>query len=125
MFALIFLMVSQLLPGTIMTIYSNEADVISKEISYLRIVSHLFIFQGLSMTTIILFRAVGTVNVSFFTSLASFYVNVFFNYVLIFGSLCAPVLRIQASAIAILSARIIVIFTKLEDEVTMRSTVSG
>ena len=108
-----------------MTIYSNEADVISKEISYLRIVSHLFIFQGLSMTTIILFRAVGTVNVSFFTSLASFYVNVFFNYVLIFGSLCAPVLRIQASAIAILSARIIVIFTKLEDEVTMRSTVSG
>lgn len=121
MFALIFLMLSQLLLDTMTTIYSGEADVISKGISYLRIVSLSFIFQGLSPITII----VGTAMVPFFTSLASFYVNVFFNYVLIFGSLCAPVLRIQASAIAILSARIIVIFTKLEDEVTMRSTVSG
>ena len=107
MFALIFLMVSQLLPGTIMTIYSNEADVISKEISYLRIVSHLFIFQGLSMTTIILFRTVGTVNVSFFTSLASFCVNVFLNYVLVFGNFGAPALGIQGAAIVTLSARII------------------
>ena len=121
MFALIFLMLSQLLLDTMTTIYSGEADVISKGISYLRIVSLSFIFQGLSPITII----VGTAMVPFFTSLASFYVNVFFNYVLIFGSLCALVLRIQAAAIAILSARIIVIFTKLEDEVTMRSTVSG
>ena len=88
-------MLSQLLLDTMTTIYSGEADVISKGISYLRIVSLSFIFQGLSPITII----VGTAMVPFFTSLASFYVNVFFNYVLIFGSLCALVLRIQAAVL--------------------------
>lgn len=106
-FALLFLCVAQFLPDKIMSIYTKEAAVLDQGITYLKIVSLSFIFQGISTTVNILFRTVESVKVALFGSLASFIFNVFLNWVLIFGNLGAPQLGIQGAAIATLTARII------------------
>lgn len=106
-FALIFLFLAQVMPDKIMSIYTTESGVLDQGAMYLKIVSLSFIFQGISTTVNILFRTVGTVKVALFASISSFFVNVFLNWVLIFGNLGAPQLGIEGAAIATLTARII------------------
>lgn len=106
-FALIFLFLAQVMPDKIMGIYTTEYEVLNQGVMYLKIVSLSFIFQGISTTVNILFRTVGTVKVALFASISSFFVNVFLNWVLIFGNLGAPKLGIEGAAIATLTARII------------------
>ncbi|MBO3445037.1 MATE family efflux transporter [Clostridium sp. CCUG 7971] len=107
LFALLFLFLAQAFPETIMSIYTKETAVSNQGMMYLKIVSLSFIFQGISTTVNILFRTVGSVKVALFASISSFFVNVFLNWVLIFGNLGAPELGIQGAAIATLTARII------------------
>ncbi|MGL4911534.1 MAG: MATE family efflux transporter [Romboutsia sp.] len=107
LFAMIFIFLGQVLTKNIMGVYTKEVDVISQGVMYLKIVSLSFIFQGISTTVNILFRTVGTVKIALFASISSFAVNIFLNWVLIFGNLGAPQLGIKGAAIATLTARII------------------
>ncbi len=105
-FGVLFLFIGQFLPYQVMSIYTNEIEVINEGASYLKIVSLAFIFQGISTTTSILFRTLKTVKPALFASIISFFINIFLNWVFIFGNLGMPSLGIKGAAIATLSSRI-------------------
>ena len=105
-FALMFTLATVFIPSLIMRMYSPEADIIHYGVIYLRWLIPTYICMGLSLTCTIVLRSVGQVKVPLFTSIAAFFVNVFFNWVFIFGQLGAPRMEIAGAALGTLIARI-------------------
>ncbi len=93
-------------PETAMRIYTNEADVIAEGVKYLQITAFTYLFFGFTNTMVCIFRSVEIVKISVIIYSSSFFINVFFNYVLIFGKFGFPALGIRGAAIATLTARI-------------------
>lgn len=96
----------QIFPGQILSFYLNDAETIEEAIKYIKISSISYIFFGTSMAFTNIMRSVEIVKVPVITSLASFFVNVFFNWVLIFGNLGFEAMGIRGAALATLIARV-------------------
>ena len=97
---LLFTLVLFLFPRPVMQIFTAEPAVIEAGASYLRIVSLSYFFYGVTSTFLVVLRSVETVNVSVAIYGVSFAVNVFFNYVFIFGKFGAPRMGVAGVAIA-------------------------
>jgi len=106
-FAAIFTVISFFFPQQIMTIFTKDADVITSGAVYVKIMAFSFFISGFTMTSFNILRTVGTVKISLYTYCISFFVNVFFNYSLIFGKFGMPALGIAGAAIATLIARFV------------------
>lgn len=94
-------------PELIMSIFTNDADVIAAGCRYLTVIGWVYPLYALGNNTIMLLRAVGTVRISLVVYSVSFVVNVFFNWVFIFGNLGAPRMEIQGAALATAIARVV------------------
>ena len=105
--AAVFTVASLLFPVQLMTIFTKEADVIASGAIYVRIMAFSFFISGFTMTSFSILRTVGTVKISLYVYIISFFVNVFFNYSLIFGHFGMPELGIAGAAIATLIARFV------------------
>ena len=86
---------------------AKDAKIISEAVDYINIVSWGYVLIGVSMSLQILLRSVEVVKISVFSDLAGFIINIFFNWVFIFGNLGCPALGIKGAALATLIARII------------------
>lgn len=95
---LLFTLVLFLFPRPVMQIFTAEPAVIEAGASYLRIVSLSYFFYGVTSTFLVVLRSVETVNVSVAIYGVSFAVNVFFNYVFIFGKFGAPRMGVAGAA---------------------------
>ena len=105
--ALIFFVLPTFLcPNLIMKLYSTDSAVISEGILYLRWMIPCYILQGLSLTCTIVLRSVGQVKIPLLSSIGAFFVNVFFNYMFIFGKFGAKEMRIEGAALGTLIARV-------------------
>lgn len=102
-----FSIVTFCFPGAIMRVFTSEADVIEKGILYLRISAFTYVFMGLSLTLSIVLRSVRQAKVPMYMAIAAFFVNVFFNWVFIYGRLGAPEMQIEGAALGTLIARIV------------------
>lgn len=105
LFAAVFTVISLLMPVQLMTIFTKDADVISSGAVYVKIMAFSFFISGFTMTSFNILRTVGTVKIAMYTYGVSFFVNVFFNYALIFGKFGMPALGIAGAALATLIAR--------------------
>ena len=103
--SLIFAVVTALFPEQIMRMYSNESDVIDYGVQYLRITTYIYIFHGTSQVTAFLMRSVQQPKLGLIVSITSFFVNIFANWVFIFGKLGAPRMEIAGAALGTLIAR--------------------
>lgn len=101
----LFTLISVLFPELIIRIFSHEAAVIEVGTPYMRLIGLTFLMSGLASTATYLLRCVGKVKIPLIGTTIAFFLNLFFNWVFIFGKLGAPRLEIVGAAIGTIIAR--------------------
>ncbi len=104
-FCAVFTAVSVAFPNLIMRIFTYETAVIEVGTAYMRIIGVTFVMAGLSSTATYLLRSVGKVKIPLIGSAIAFVLNLFFNWVFIFGKFGAPRMEIVGAAVGTLIAR--------------------
>ncbi len=94
-------------PAFILRLFTGEAEVVTEGMKYLGIIRFSYLFFCVTQVLIASMRVVERVKVGMYLSICSFTVNLFLNWLLVFGNLGAPKLGIRGSAIATLSVRIV------------------
>lgn len=92
-------------PAGAMRIFTNDLQLIEAGKEYLRIVCLSYVLMALSDTMIAMLRWVEVVKLGLVVSGVSFFANLFFNYVLIFGKLGLPAMGTRGAALATVIAR--------------------
>ncbi len=105
-FASVFTLATIISPELIMRIYTDSRVTIDYGVSYLRWVLPTYFCMGLSLTCTIILRSVGQVKIPLVSSIIAFFINIFCNWVFIFGKLGAPRMEIAGAALGTLIARI-------------------
>lgn len=102
---LLLMLAVLIFPETVMKIYTPDPEVIASGASYLRIVGWSYVLFGLSSTLLCTLRSVAIVRIAVVNSITGLVVNIFLNWVFIFGNLGAPQMGIEGAALATLIAR--------------------
>ena len=116
-----FMILGFLLPGKIMSVFSNDPAVIEIGIDYSKIVVISYLFTSITFTFASGLRSIGNTKLPMWGSFIGLLVNGVLNAVLIFGLLGAPKMGIRGAALATLIARIVefiivvgVVYTKID-----------
>lgn len=117
--ATIFCCMAVLFPEKVMQLYTDKTDIQAIGVEYLRIIGFSYILMVFSMAMAVLLRCTEMVRIPLYGSIASVGVNIFLNWVLIFGHLGAPALGVKGAAIATLIAQfcniaVIIIMAKIK-----------
>lgn len=105
-FAGVFTIATIVAPDWIMRIYTPDTPLIEYGVIYLRWMVPTYLCMGLSLTCTIVLRTVGQTLIPLICSICAFFVNVFCNWVFIFGHLGAPRMEVGGAALGTLIARI-------------------
>ena len=105
--AALFTVVTVLAPSFIMSIFTDDPAVIEKGRIYFLWSAPTYLLMGISLTLTLILRSVRKVMVPLWTSIICFFVNIFFNWVFIFGHLGAPEMQIAGAALGTLIARVV------------------
>lgn len=103
---IIFILIATLIPSQFMNIFTTDKQVILQGVKYLRIIAISYIFYSLTNCTISVLRSVKTVKISLIVYSISLCVNIFFNWVFIFGKFGIRPMGIQGAAIATVISRL-------------------
>lgn len=101
-----FCVVTALVPRGIMGIFTMEERVILAGTGYLLVSIPCYLLHGVTLTTSLVLRSVGKANIPLLASVCSFFINIFFNWIFIFGNLGAPRLEVRGAAVGTLIARV-------------------
>lgn len=105
--AALFTIATVAAPSFIMSIFTDDAAVIEKGRIYFLWSTPTYLLMGISLTLTLILRSVRKVMVPLWTSIICFFVNIFFNWVFIFGHLGAPEMQIAGAALGTLIARVV------------------
>jgi len=103
--SLIFSLFSVIAPELVLRIYTNQPNVIAEGAPYMRLIGLTFVMAGLSSTATYLLRSTNQVRIPLISSIIAFCLNLFFNWVFIFGHFGAPRLEAVGAAVGTLIAR--------------------
>ena len=102
---LVFSLFGVVMPQLVLRAFTNNAAVIAKGAPYMRLIGVTFLLSGLSSTATYLMRSVGKVRIPLIGSAIAFFLNLFFNWVFIFGKLGAPRMELLGAAVGTVIAR--------------------
>lgn len=105
--SLLFVLPGRLCPQAVMSIFTNSEPSIELGASYLTLACLSYPFTAFSNTYVAMLRAVNRVKAPVIISCVAIGVNIFFNYMLIFGNFGAPRLGVVGAACGTLIARIV------------------
>lgn len=105
--ATLFAVATALIPGKIMGMFTTDAEIIRAGTGYLLISIPCYYLNGYAMTTSIVLRSVGKATIPLMSSIYSFFINIFFNWMFIFGHLGAPEMGVNGAALGTLIARVV------------------
>lgn len=103
---LLFSLSALFFPHVVLRIYSDEAAIIAAGSPYLRLIGVTFFLTSLASTATYLLRSVGMVRIPIISSVIAFFLNLFFNWVFIFGKLGAPRMEVLGAAVGTVIARV-------------------
>lgn len=92
-------------PRVVLLLFTSDEGIIAAGLSYVRLIGLTYFMSGLASTATYLLRSVGQVKVPLIGSAIAFFLNLFFNWVFIFGRLGAPRLELVGAAVGTLIAR--------------------
>ena len=98
--SLIFCLLAAFAPKTVMGLYTDKTAIREIGVKYLAIVGFAYPLQVWSMAMSALLRATERVRIPMIASVSSVAVNIFLNWVLIYGKLGAPAMGIEGAALA-------------------------
>ena len=105
--SIIVVVICAVIPHRLLGLFTPDETIIAAGMEYLALLKFtfpLFIFSSILIAAL---RSVGTVRISFVTSLASLIVNVIINYTLIFGRFGFPEMGVRGAAVGTLIARVV------------------
>lgn len=126
LFTIIFILAAIFVPYQFMNIFTTDKQVIIQGVKYLRIIAISYIFYSITNCTISVLRSVKTVKISLVVYSISLLVNIFFNWILIFGKFGIKPMGIQGAAIATVMSRLtefIIVFifiTRFEKKICLK-----
>ena len=105
--AAVFISAAFVIPNHILGVFTEDTGVIMQGSSYLRIVCWSYIFTAVTMSFDMSLCCTENARLPFISRFSGLFVNIFLNWVLIYGNLGAPALGIEGAAIATLIARVV------------------
>jgi len=102
---IIAMFVALLIPAGILGLMTNEQDIIQTAIPYFTVVSFSFAMYAASSALIAMFRNMEVVMAALYISLLTSGLNIFLNWLLIFGRLGFPQMGITGAAISTVISR--------------------
>ena len=103
----LFTLAAQTLPRGILSLFTEDRNVINGAIPYLRITSVSYLFTAVTIVFQGVMRSIGIVRLPLYLSVSALSLNAFFNFSLIFGKFGMPELGIVGAALATSGARIL------------------
>ena len=96
----IFFLATLFIPETLMRIFTNEPQLISSGIVYLRVVAASYLFTGISQIYLCILKNTGCAVKSMVIGSTAVVINIFLNAALIYGLLFFPEMGIAGAALA-------------------------
>lgn len=106
-FGLLFMFATIFFKAQIMRIYTPDPQIIEQGVLYFTWSIPTYLLLGLSLDCTLVLRSIGKAQVPLITSIVSFFSNIFFNWMFIFGKLGAPRMEVAGAALGTLLARLI------------------
>ena len=103
--ALLFCLMATAFPEKVMQLYTDKKAIQDIGVEYLRIVGWGYPLTVFSMAMSALLRCTDRVRIPLYGSFAAVAANVFLNWVLIFGHLGAPAMKVRGAALATVIAQ--------------------
>ena len=100
-------------PEAVMRLYTDKPAIQAVGVEYLRIVGFAYPLMVFSMAMASLLRCTGKVRIPLWGSVVGVCVNIFMNWVLIFGNLGAPRLGVRGAAMATVIAQAVSVLVVL------------
>ena len=94
-------------PNLLMVIFTDEEELVSKGIAYLRIAGWSYLFTGISQTYLALLKVTDRAKESALVSSGTVILNIILNAIFIYGLFTFPSMGIKGAATATLIARVI------------------
>ena len=104
--ALLFTLAVGIFPSPILSLLTPDPAVIAEGIRYLRWALPCFFLVILSLTTTHVLRNCGKAFIPLYSSIGAFFINIFFNWVFIFGKFGAPAMGVAGAALGTTISRV-------------------
>lgn len=102
---LLFFIVASLFPVQILTLFTDDASIISEGVEYLNIIKYTYVIFAVTNICLAALRSVETVKIAFIVSVSTFFINCGINYLLINGNCGFKAMGAAGAAIGTLAAR--------------------
>lgn len=104
---LVFTVLAVAFPRQMMSLFSEDPEVIKLGITYMTITGFSYMLGGISTAYSFSMRSTESVKLPLIVGFVSLAINTFLNWILIFGNLGMPAMGVKGAAIATLTARCI------------------